>query len=278
MDKDASGANLWILSSIKVGTLRNNVAVDCIALRELLGVMGHLYSAMGQIQPEKRHRPLIKHRRTWAGLLSLCLVFAALPAGAQLSVPQLEQQLHDAVAQNNWSQAVQIVDRLIPLAPGQASQLKQYRIQLEQLSRNSVSSPKPLQAATQAATQPPGVVTIKRRSGGVPVIDVVFNRRIAFEMLVDSGASITTITRPMAKALGITTAQVLEYVTFSTANGKTQMPIVYLNAVSVGGLTTTKVPVAIAGPDMEMGLLGQDFLQHFDFSVRGGRIEFHDRL
>lgn len=251
--------------------------MDCIALRELLGVMGHLYSATGQIQREKRQRPLIKHRRTWAGLLGMCLAFAALPAGAQLSVPKLEQQLHDAVAQNNWSQAVQIVDRLIPLAPGQASQLKQYRIQLEQLSRNSVSSPSPLKNTAATATQT-GVVKIKRRSAGVPVIDVVFNRRIAFEMLVDSGASITTITRPMAKALGIGTAQVLEYVTFSTANGKTQMPIVYLNAVSVGGLTTTKVPVAIAGPDMEMGLLGQDFLQHYDFSVRGGHIEFHDRL
>jgi aspartyl protease family protein len=36
------------------------------------------------------------------------------------------------------------------------------------------------------------------------------------------------------------------------------------------------VPVAIAGPDMEMGLLGQDFLQRYDVSLRGSRIEFHD--
>jgi aspartyl protease family protein len=244
-------------------------------------VMGHLHSVAGQMQSEKGQRSLrsvVKRQRVRVGLLSMCLMLVALPTWGQVGVGQLEQQLQDAVAQNNWSQAVQIVDRLIPLAPGQAGQLKQYRIQLEQLSRSSISSSKQFRTATQAATQTPGLVKIKRRSAGVPVIDVVFNRRIAFEMLVDSGASITTITRPMAKALGIGTAQVLEYVTFSTANGKTQMPIVYLNAVSVGGLTTTKVPVAIAGPDMEMGLLGQDFLQHYDFSVRGGHIEFHDRL
>jgi aspartyl protease family protein len=247
--------------------------MNCIILRELLGVIVHLRRAFGQIQFQKGQRLLIKHSLTWVGFLSLCTALAALPAAAQIGVPQLEQQLQDAVSQSNWSKALEIVDRLIPLAPAQATQLKQYRIQLEQLSRNSVSKPTQLQPTPQAT----GLVNIKRRSGGVPVIDVVFNRRLSFEMLVDSGASITTITRPMAKALGIGSEQVLEYVTFSTANGKTQMPIVYLNAVSVGGLTTTRVPVAIAGPDMEMGLLGQDFLQRYDFSVRGGRIEFHNR-
>ncbi len=217
------------------------------------------------VQSAKVHQP-------WLLLLTLPLLLTTLTAWGQSSVSQLQQQLQTAVAQNNWSQALQIVDRLIPLAPGQASQLKQYRTQLEQLSRNSISSPVQL----QTATQPQGLVAIKRRSGGVPVIDVTFNQRKTFEMLVDSGASITTITRPMAAALGLGTAQVTQYATFRTANGSTQMPIVYLNAVTVGGLTSTQVPVAIAGPDMEMGLLGQDFLQRYDVSLRGTRIEFHD--
>jgi aspartyl protease family protein len=243
-------------------------------LREFWVVIGHLHSVAGQMESGKGKRPLVKYQRIWISLLSLCLALTTLPAGAQLSVSQLEQQLQDAVAQKNWPQALQIVDRLIPLAPGQASQLKPYRTQIEQLSRNSVSSPKQL----QTATQPLGVVVIKRRSGGgVPVIDVVFNQRKTFEMLVDSGAGITVITRPMATALGLGTAQVVDYRTFSTANGLTKMPIVYLNAVTVGGLTKTQVPVAIAGPDMDIGLLGQDFLQRYDVSLRGSRIEFHDR-
>lgn len=231
---------------------------------------------MGKSQPEKSQCLLLrlfKHRQVWVGLLSLWVIAAAMPALGQLSATQLEQQLEAAVAQSNWSQALQIVDRLIPLTPGQAKQLRQYRIKLQQLSRDTIARP----AQPISASQPQGFVAIKRRSGGVPVIDVVFNQRRTFEMMVDSGASITTITRPMARALGIGSSQIVDHVTFKTANGLTQMPIVYLNAVTVGGVTKTQIPVAIAGPDMDMGLLGQDFLQHYDVSLRGSRIEFHDR-
>lgn len=225
-----------------------------------------------QLKGTPLSRSAIRPQPLWIGLLSVGVIVATVPALGQPSVTQLEQQLQTAVAQNNWSQAVQVIDRLIPLVPQQASQLKQYRAQLDHLSRNTIASP----TRTLSTAQPQGMVPIKRRSGGVPVIDVVFNQRKTFEMMVDSGASITTITRPMAAALGISTAQVLQYATFSTANGATKMPIVLVNTVTVGGLTTTQVPVAIAGPDMEMGLLGQDFLQRYDVSLRGSRIEFHD--
>jgi aspartyl protease family protein len=226
------------------------------------------------MKSEQEKRPLVKYPRIWMSLLSLCLALTTLPALGQVGVGQLQEQLQEAVAQKNWPQALKIVDRLIPLAPGQASQLKQYRTQIEQLSRNSVSGPTQI----KTSNQPLGLVPIKRRSGGgVPVIDVVFNQRRTFEMMVDSGAGMTVITRPMAKALGLGTAQVVEYRTFNTANGTTQMPIVYLNAVTVGGLTKTQVPVAIAGADMDIGLLGQDFLMRYDVSMRSNRIEFHDR-
>jgi aspartyl protease family protein len=231
---------------------------------------------IGKSQPEQAQSllsRLFKHRQVWVGLLSLGAIATTLPAVGQLSATQLQQQLEAAVAQNNWPQALQIVDRLIPLAPGQANQLKQYRTKLEQLSRDTIARP----SQPISTSQPQGLVAIKRRSGGVPVIDVVFNQRRTFEMMVDSGASITTITRPMAQALGIGSSQIVDYATFKTANGLTKMPIVYLNAVTVGGLTKTQVPVAIAGSDMEMGLLGQDFLLSYDVSLRGSRIEFHDR-
>jgi aspartyl protease family protein len=164
------------------------------------------------------------------------------------------------------------VDRLIPLIPQQAGQLKQYRIKLEQLSRSSISSPLKTQKSSAL-----GHLAIKRRDNGVPVVDVLFNQRKSFEMLVDSGASMTVITRPMATALGITAAHIVDSITVKTANGQTNMPIVYLSSVSVAGLTTQQVPVAIAGPDMEIGLLGQDFLQRYDVNLRNSHIEFHDR-
>lgn len=199
---------------------------------------------------------------------------AALPSRSEAGVAELEQQLQAAVASSSWPQALQIVDRLIVLVPQQASQLTAYRTKLQQLSRSSVAAP------AQPQKQPivtPGRVVIKRREHGVAVVDVLFNQRRTFEMLVDSGASLTIITRPMASALGITAAQVVDNITFNTANGQTQLPIVYLNTITVGGLSTTQVPVAIAGPDMAIGLLGQDFLQRYDVSLRSNLIEFHDR-
>lgn len=122
-----------------------------------------------------------------------------------------------------------------------------------------------------------GLVPIKRRSGGVAIVDVKFNSRRTFEMLVDSGASRTVITRPMAKALGIGTSDVVGTFGASTANGYAEFPIVYVKAMEVGGLKSYQVPVAVAGPDMDMGLLGQDFLQKYDFTFRGNQIEFHKR-
>jgi aspartyl protease family protein len=81
----------------------------------------------------------------------------------------------------------------------------------------------------------------------------------------------------MATALGITTDHVVHNIIAQTANGQTKMPIVYVSAMSVGGLVTQRIPVAIGGADLEMGLLGQDFLQRYDVSLRSDRIEFHAR-
>ncbi|MDO4929490.1 MAG: retropepsin-like aspartic protease, partial [Corynebacterium sp.] len=44
---------------------------------------------------------------------------------------------------------------------------------------------------------------IKRRAGGTPVIDVVFNGNKTFEMILDTGASGTLISQRMATALGV---------------------------------------------------------------------------
>jgi len=209
-------------------------------------------------------------------LFSFLLTLTPLQVGAQPSVVGLNQQLQTAVNRQNWSQAIQLIDQLIQAAPGQASQLRQYRTQLQQLQRTNFKG-------TAATTSNPtpiskvGLVPIKRRSAGVAIVDVKFNSRRTFEMMVDSGASKTVITRPMAKALGINTTHVVGTLRASTANGYAEFPIVYVNAMEVGGLRSYQVPVAVAGPDMTMGLLGQDFLQKYDFTFRGNQIEFHKR-
>ncbi|MEO0376154.1 MAG: retropepsin-like aspartic protease [Cyanobacteria bacterium P01_A01_bin.17] len=188
------------------------------------------------------------------------------------SITSLNQQLQQSVGSQNWSQAIQIIDQMVRVSPEQAASLNQYRAQLQRLQQSQPAQTYGVPTAAKAGVV--GQIPIKRRSAGVPVVDVTFNGRQSFEMLVDSGASFTVITRPMAKALGITGAHIVDTVRVSTANGTTQFPIVYVSSVDVGGLKSTQIPVAIAGPDMKLGLLGQDFLQKYDVLIRARQIEF----
>jgi aspartyl protease family protein len=221
-----------------------------------------------------------KNQRKWVSPISrwelgilLWLSMSGL-AIAQPSLTELNLQLRHAVEQQAWQNAIQIIDQMMPLAPEQHESLAQYRQQLQQLQQIQPTVD-PNKGITLSF--PTGHVPIKRRSNGVVIIDAHFNNRQSFEMLLDSGASVTVITRPMAKALGITSEQIVDYARFSTANGYTELPIVYLQSVEVGGLSMRQVPVAVAGPDMEMGLLGQDFLESYDVSIKRDRVEFHPR-
>jgi len=122
-----------------------------------------------------------------------------------------------------------------------------------------------------------GQVPIKRRDHSVVIIDAKFNNRKQFDMLLDSGASLTVITRTMAQDLGIRPEHIVQTQTFSTANGLTEMPIVYIQSLNVGGLVARDVPVAVAGPEMDIGLLGQDFLQRYDVTIKRDSVVFHRR-
>lgn len=188
-------------------------------------------------------------------------------------VASLNAQLQQAVAAQNWRRAIQLVDKMIIYLPQRAAELKSYRTQLQKLLAAGVKVP----PALHPQPQQPARVQVKRRASGIAVIDVLFNGKQRFEMAVDSGASLTVITRPMATALGLTSADVIDRVVFMTAGGRTTLPIVYLETIAVGSLETSKIPVAIAGPEMTIGLLGQDFLQNYDVSFRGNVIEFDTR-
>ncbi len=210
---------------------------------------------------------------------SLVILFTALPGLAQTNFSALSSRLQQAVARQSWAEAIHLVDQMMVAAPDRASQLRIYRDQLVRLKTHGVGTPtSSVSTGNQSsAPSPLGATTIKRRDHGIPVVEVRMNNRVRFEMMVDSGASMTVITRPMAAALGITPAQIIDKAYFSTANGSTEMPIVYIKSIEVAGLSTTMVPVAVAGPEMEIGLLGQDFLQQFDVSIRKDAIEFHQR-
>lgn len=118
-------------------------------------------------------------------------------------------------------------------------------------------------------------VPIKRRAGGTPVIDVTFNGSQEIEMIVDTGASGTVITKQAAAALGVKSVAKTKA---NTASAKgVEFAIGYVKSIKVAGAQSNNVPVAIAGPELEIGLLGHDFFGNYDVTIKRDVIEFHTR-
>ncbi|MFS0514363.1 TIGR02281 family clan AA aspartic protease [Nostoc sp. UIC 10607] len=117
---------------------------------------------------------------------------------------------------------------------------------------------------------------IKRRLGGTPIVEVTFNGQRQFEMIVDTGASGTVITQEMANTLGIVPVGKAKANTASSR--AVEFPVGYVNSMALGGVIVNKVPVAIAGAELETGLLGHDFFGNYDVTIKRNVVEFRPQL
>lgn len=130
------------------------------------------------------------------------------------------------------------------------------------------SSPRPTPAS--------GVyrIPIKRRLGGIPVIDVTFNHNRTFEMLLDTGASGTVLTPQMANILKLKPEGVA--IVNTPSDTGVRVPVSRVNSIAVGGAIAQNLPV-IVSPALELGLLGQNFFGNYDVSIKESTIEFQVR-
>jgi aspartyl protease family protein len=120
---------------------------------------------------------------------------------------------------------------------------------------------KPRQVTVSVA----GDITIPRaRDGHFYVTGLVANQPVVF--LVDTGASLVTVSQAFADAAGLGPGQPTR---FHTANGTIEGHIVPNVPVSIGGASISGVRVAVglvgAGPDK--ALLGQSFLSKFRITL-----------
>jgi hypothetical protein len=118
------------------------------------------------------------------------------------------------------------------------------------------------------------VVPIKRKINGTPVVDVQFNDKYVFEMLFDTGATMTLITRPMADTLKLESTGSLPFKTASSSLIFMETAMVY--AINAGNLRDNHFKIAI-GDSLEIGLLGQDFYGMYDITIKSDSIEFKKR-
>ena len=155
-------------------------------------------------------------------------------------------------------------------------------IDLSKLCGNaSGSTPSPngtLATFTRTNTLPPGQVfqaKILRREAGTPIIGVTFNGNQTFEMIVDTGASGTVITQRMAAMLRLVPVAKLK---FDTASAKgIELQLGKVHTMEVNGATAQGLLVAIAGPQLETGLLGHDFFGKYDITIKRDVVEFRVR-
>jgi predicted aspartyl protease len=116
---------------------------------------------------------------------------------------------------------------------------------------------------------------IVRRAGNTPVIAVTFNGNQTYEMILDTGASGTLITAPMASSLGI---QAVGQTSVDTASAQgVSFSLGYVDSIEVGGAVAQNVLVAMAGPELSLGLLGHDFFGNYDIIIRESEVEFRER-
>lgn len=113
-------------------------------------------------------------------------------------------------------------------------------------------------------------VKFDKRGQGVAVM-VRINNKQDVRMLVDTGASLTTISGRVASGLGIDTGQLKQNVELILADGsKKKAKFVMLDSVRVGGMVARNVGAAIIKEEPSAGiggLLGMSFLNNFAFSI-----------
>ncbi|RCJ15268.1 hypothetical protein A6S26_08060 [Nostoc sp. ATCC 43529] len=139
-------------------------------------------------------------------------------------------------------------------------------------------SPPETERSSSAVVIPQPVFTapITRRAGGTPIVEVTFNGQRKFEMIVDTGASGTVITQDMANSLGIVAVGKAKANTASSR--AVEFPVGYVESMALGGVTVNRVPVAIAGTELETGLLGHDFFGNYDVTIKRNVVEFRPQL
>jgi aspartyl protease family protein len=94
-------------------------------------------------------------------------------------------------------------------------------------------------------------------------------------MLFDTGATGTLITLPMAQALRL---KAVGQDLVTVADGATVIvPVALLKSMEVDGRLKRNMRVWVSPGLREMGLLGQDFFEGYDISIKENLIEFRRR-
>lgn len=180
---------------------------------------------------------------------------ASLQAAAQAPLPSIEESAS--------------TPKTVRLPRSQPSAPLSPRAQIPQSS--IASSAARTRTVTAPATSSSAVrIPVVRRLHGTPVVRVTFNDAQTYEMILDTGASRTLITRAMANELGIVANDRMIAATASEA--QVTFDLGQMRSISIGEIRLNNAQVSI-GDSVDIGLLGNDFLRGYDVTIRNREVE-----
>ncbi len=109
-----------------------------------------------------------------------------------------------------------------------------------------------------------------QRKGNHFIVDAKPTRGRNVQLLIDTGASLTILTPEVFEQRGIRYRDTGKTKIFNTANGSVRAPIYILDALAVGDWQVSQLEVGILDLGNQSridGLLGMNFLQHFQFFI-----------
>ncbi len=116
-------------------------------------------------------------------------------------------------------------------------------------------------------TEVPGIALL--RSGSHFLVNARLGGAQQVRLLIDTGASLTMLTPDALKDGGVGAHSTGRTGTFNTANGRVRAPIYRLDALAVGDWQVSDLEVGVLdlGDAHIDGLLGMNFLRHFQFFI-----------
>ena len=93
------------------------------------------------------------------------------------------------------------------------------------------------------------------------------------ELMIDTGASITSITQAQFAQLG-SGVKFKKQITVNTANGRTQAYMYTLDTFTIGKRQFKEFDILVMNENVQgRGLLGMNFLQHFAFEIEQNKAQ-----
>jgi|GEM_PF-710603 len=196
-----------------------------------------------------------------------------ISAGAMtISQTALSREDWSLVA-DRWKAAINLLKTVPNSSPQYAKARKKITVYASNLAdAKERSAPLPKKSCSSDSNPQFFSVPIKEREGGIPIVEVMFNDEQKYQMMFDTGASSTVITRSMAATLRLVPKA---WAKGSLADGSVAvLPMALVKSTEIDGRLKRDLLVAVAPATMPMGLLGQDFYKGYDVIIKEHVIEF----